>query len=128
MATRPITALFAAGLALAGCAGGGGDNLLTVRQTPLGPVLTDAEGMTLYTLQTDPKGRSECYGRCAAAWPPALAPEGLKPGGRIGMVVRKDGTRQLAYDGRPLYGWAKATKPGDVGGHDVGEVWFVARP
>ena len=126
-ATRSITVLFAAGLALAGCANGG-ESLLTVQKTSLGAVLADPGGMTLYTLKTDPDGRSECYGRCAATWPPALAPDGLEPSGRVGIVTRNDGKRQLAYEGRPLYGWTKDARPGDVTGHNVGEVWLVARP
>ncbi|GAA4413889.1 COG4315 family predicted lipoprotein [Quisquiliibacterium transsilvanicum] len=93
-----------------------------------GGVLTDPRGMTLYTFDTDPPGKSVCNGPCAANWPPlsaaadARAPEGYS------VVLRDDGSRQWAYRGKPLYLWVKDTKPGDRTGDGFRNVWRVARP
>jgi predicted lipoprotein with Yx(FWY)xxD motif len=42
--------------------------------------------------------------------------------------VRDDGAKQWAYKGKPLYTWAKDTKPGDITGDGVNNVWHIAKP
>src|SRR5262245_41401490 len=72
----------------------------------LGTILTDANGMTLYTYAPDTAGMSTCYDKCAVAWPPAIvssdpvAPGGLA--GSLGVTQRTDGSEQLTYNGMPL--------------------------
>ena len=44
------------------------------------------------------------------------------------VVVRDDGTRQWAFRGKPVYYWAKDTKPGDRTGDGFNNVWRLARP
>jgi predicted lipoprotein with Yx(FWY)xxD motif/uncharacterized cupredoxin-like copper-binding protein len=105
-----------------------------VRQDPaLGPILTDPNGMTLYLFTQDTvPGESTCYDQCAANWPPFTAPEPLGlPGGVEGeltTITRTDGTTQIAYNGIPLYYFAKDTQPGETNGQGVGDVWFVVHP
>ena len=89
-------------------------------------VLTDATGMTLYTVDKDAVGVSNCYDKCAVAWPPALAAAGAVADGDFTLVDRTDGTKVWAYKGWPLYLWVKDTKPGDTTGDMVGEVWHTA--
>ena len=45
------------------------------------------------------------------------------------VEVDKDGktVKMWAYDGKPLYWFVKDTKPGDVTGEGVGEVWYVVK-
>ena len=38
-----------------------------------------------------------------------------------------DGSKQWAYKGKPLYTWVKDTKPGDMTGDNVNNVWHVAK-
>ncbi|WP_413438808.1 hypothetical protein ACFDAU_04445 [Sulfuriferula sp. GW1] len=92
-----------------------------------GGVLTDSAGMTLYTFDKDTanSGKSACYGPCAALWPPAAATGSL--GGDYSAITRDDGTRQLAYKGKPVYLFAKDQKPGDKLGDNVKDVWHVIR-
>ncbi len=97
-------------------------------KTAMGPVLTDAKGMTLYVFDKDTAGKSACNGPCATNWPPLMAPASAKPMGKYTVVTRDDGFRQWAYDGKPLYTWAKDTKPGDTTGDGVNNVWHVAKP
>jgi len=89
-------------------------------------VLTDAKGMTLYTFDKDTAGVSNCYDKCAAAWPPAMASADAKADGDFTLVKRTDGSMMWAYKGMPLYLWIKDTKPGDTTGDMVGNVWHTA--
>lgn len=68
----------------------------------------------VYSYSADTAGHSECNGACAIAWPPLLT-SGL-PGYASGAgahaitaVIRSDGTRQVSYDGKPLYMFAFET-------------------
>ncbi|KXF77063.1 hypothetical protein ATN84_11420 [Paramesorhizobium deserti] len=90
-------------------------------------MLTDAKGMTLYTFDKDTEGMSNCYDQCAAKWPPLTAAEGASADGDYTLVERKDGTKQWAYEGKPLYLWENDKKPGDMTGEGVGGVWHVAK-
>ena len=48
--------------------------------------------------------------------------------GTLTTFARPDGTMQVAYNGIPLYYFAKDTKAGDTTGQGVGGKWFVASP
>ena len=89
-------------------------------------VLTDANGMTLYTFDKDTAGVSNCYDDCAANWPPVTAAADAKADGEFTIVDRTDGTKMWAHEGMPLYLWVKDTKAGDVTGDGVGGVWHTA--
>ncbi|OHV76576.1 hypothetical protein [Rhizobium sp. LCM 4573] len=93
-----------------------------------GEVLAGENGMTLYTYRNDKKGTSNCYDKCATNWPPLMADSNAAEEGAYSLVTRKDGSKQWAKDGMPLYYWVKDTKEGDVTGDGVGGVWDVAKP
>ncbi|MGH3859033.1 hypothetical protein [Actinokineospora sp.] len=103
---------------------------------PLGQILTDAAGMTLYRFDKDTPNppKSNCAGDCAAKWPPVLVPEGALPKldgadpSVLGTVERGDGSRQLTVGGRPLYLFADDKVPCDIKGQGVGGTWFAAKP
>jgi predicted lipoprotein with Yx(FWY)xxD motif len=100
----------------------------------LGDILTDGEGMTLYLFTKDQANVSNCYDQCAVSWPPLLVAAGKEASagqgvtGKLGAIDRKDGSRQVTYNGWPLYFFAKDTKAGDTTGQNVGKVWFVVHP
>jgi predicted lipoprotein with Yx(FWY)xxD motif len=116
----------AALLAIAGCAYAGGPP--TVGQTGKGAALVDAKGMTLYTFDKDPGGKSVCNGKCAENWPPLTADAGATMPAGYSVVTRDDGTKQWAYRGKPLYAWAKDKQPGDATGDGINKVWHIAKP
>jgi len=98
-------------------------------ETAKGPALVDAKGMTLYTFDKDAAGKSMCNGRCAENWPPLTASSGSAASGDWTTVTRDDGTTQWAYKGKPLYTWAKDTKPGDITGDGfLNGAWHIAKP
>lgn len=100
----------------------------------LGKFLVDGRGMTLYLFTKDTANTSTCYDQCATNWPPLLVAAGTTPvaqddaPGKLGVTTRTDGTRQVTYDGWPLYYFAKDAKAGDTNGQGVGSVWFVVPP
>ena len=92
--------------------------------------LANAGGMTLYTFDKDVvgSGKSVCNGPCATNWPPLAATATDKAAGDYTIVTRDDGSKQWAHKGKPLYLWAKDTKPGDKTGDGVGGAWKTAKP
>ncbi|WP_411733989.1 hypothetical protein [Paeniglutamicibacter sp.] len=107
---------------------------LKTAQTSLGTIVVDGKGMSLYYFTKDTKDTttSACTGECLAAWPIAVATgdtpvvEGVT--GEVGTIDSPDGSKQLTLNGMPLYYFAKDTKPGDVLGQGVNDVWYVASP
>lgn len=99
-----------------------------IADTAKGKALADAKGMTLYVFDKDTSGKSTCNGACATNWPPLMAAADSKASGDWSIVARDDGAKQWAYKGKPLYTWAKDTKPGDTTGDGVNNVWHVASP
>ena len=92
-----------------------------------GGVLVDSAGMTLYTFDKDTanSGKSTCNGPCAALWPPAIPVGDVS--GDYSVVIRDDGSKQLAYKGKPVYLFAKDQKSGDKLGDNVKDVWHVIK-
>ena len=98
-------------------------------ETAKGPALVDAKSMTLYTFDKDMGGKSMCNGPCAANWPALMAASGSAVSGDWTIVTRDDGTMQWAYKGKPLYTFAKDTKPGDIIGDGfLNGAWHIAKP
>jgi predicted lipoprotein with Yx(FWY)xxD motif len=99
----------------------------------LGDYLVDAKGMTLYLFTKDTPGVTNCSGGCLKAWPALVAAGDLVAGpgvaGKLDVITRADdGSKQVTYNGYPLYYWAKDKAPGDTTGQGVGGVWFVVPP
>jgi predicted lipoprotein with Yx(FWY)xxD motif len=90
-------------------------------------IYTDAKGMTLYTFDKDEKGKSNCYDKCAANWPPLKAKASAKTEGDWSVVKRTDGTHMWAYDGKPVYTFVKDKKAGDMNGEGVAGAWHVVK-
>ena len=89
-------------------------------------MLTDAKGMTLYTYLKDTPQQSNCNDGCAVQWPPIVA-NGAPPSDAWTVVTRTDGSKQWAYRGKPIYGWIKDSKPGDITGEGVANgAWKIA--
>ena len=91
-------------------------------------ILVNSAGMTLYTFDKDSAGKSVCVDACAKAWPPAMAAADAKPMGDLTVITRDDGSKQWAFKGKPLYLFAKDTKPGDKTGDNFKEIWHVVKP
>lgn len=98
-----------------------------IRRSDSGLFLETRGGMSLYTHARDGRGRSQCEDVCAKTWPPLLAGDLAAPAGKNWTIInRKDGSKQWAFRGAPLY-----TYVNDAGiGHRKGEGkrdWQLAR-
>jgi predicted lipoprotein with Yx(FWY)xxD motif len=109
---------------------------VTVAHNPvLGDILADSEGRTLYRFTPDKLNvSSACYNQCAVVWPPLLvgednpvAGEGVN-GNLLGVLARIDGTRQVMYNGIPLYYYRDDHSSGDTNGQGVRAIWFIVKP
>jgi predicted lipoprotein with Yx(FWY)xxD motif len=98
--------------------------------SPLGQILVDGDGNTLYGFTNDVDGVPTCADDCAATWPahvvegePVLG-EGLDPA-VFTLVEGVDGGQQLKAGKWPLYRFSGDSAPGDANGQGSGGVWFV---
>src|SRR4051794_28512310 len=102
-----------------------GVGLMTAK-TPLGTIVTDTEGITVYMYDSDTQGSgtSTCSGGCLSAWPPVPAgsgaPELTGITGKVGVITATDGSQQLTLNGWPLYYYATDVKAGDTFGQARG--------
>lgn len=86
-------------------------------------VLVDHSGNTLYSPEQERNGTIKCMSSCTQIWPPATVSGGATvptsvPGahGKVGTIKRPDGTRQLTFNGAPLYTFTLDGGPGTVKG------------
>ena len=114
-----------------------GSPTLIVKKSRYGQVLFDGRGFALYAFTRDRRsGPSQCYGGCAKAWPVYFAKGALRAGpgvkrSLLGTTRRRDGRRQVTYDGRPLYYYVGERSPGVILCQNVeefGGTWLVIRP
>jgi predicted lipoprotein with Yx(FWY)xxD motif len=108
-------------------------SVLKAERTSAGTVLASSKGLTLYYYTEDKpgSGKSVCTGGCATAWPPlkapVKAPAGAKLPGKIGMITRADGTRQVTINGYPIYYYAEDMAPGQAKGNGEEGKWHVIK-
>jgi predicted lipoprotein with Yx(FWY)xxD motif len=97
---------------------------VAVGNTPLGRVVVDGTGRTLYLFEKDKNRRSACYGQCAKFWPPllthgkSLARAGAKQS-LLGTTRRANGSQQVTYAGHPLYRYVQDKEPGQTTGQGL---------
>jgi predicted lipoprotein with Yx(FWY)xxD motif len=157
--TKPINFLAGAAviplvaLAVAGCGGGDDNNNATASVSPpktssgnsatvgvanssLGKIVVDSQGRTIYLFEKDTGATSTCSGECAVDWPPVTTNgkptvgNGLTAS-KVGTTKRSDGSRQVTYNGHPLYLFEGDHNPGDVNGQGInafGAAWYVVSP
>jgi predicted lipoprotein with Yx(FWY)xxD motif len=134
-AASAMVASTAAASALAGGAATSGARV-AIGKSPLGRILVDSKGITLYDFVKDKGTTSVCYGACAALGPPLIS-KGKPlagPGVRaslLGTTKRKDGKLEVTYNGHPLYYFVTDHKPGQTTGQGVnqfGGPWWVISP
>ncbi len=106
-----------------------GTTVMIVQRTALGFVLATASGQVVYTYAHDSKGGTPtCTGSCASVWIPVTGVPMVTPGenipGTFGLVTRSDGTRQMTYNGYPLYRFKGATA---FTTHVITGVWDVVK-
>src|SRR5262249_39394850 len=115
-----------AAAAAVGANGSSNGTLLKIANSPLGRILVDSKGITLYDFPPDKGTTSVCYGACAALWPPVttqgkpVAGPGVKAS-LLGTTKRNDGKLEVTYGGHPLYYFVSDRKPGQTTGQGIAQ-------
>jgi predicted lipoprotein with Yx(FWY)xxD motif len=101
-----------------------------------GKYLVGSSGRALYLWVADPNGKSVCAGACAKFWPPltttsAPVAAGGVSASQLGTITRSNGSKQVTYDGHPLYYFALDKSRGSVSGQgsdNFGAKWWLVAP
>jgi predicted lipoprotein with Yx(FWY)xxD motif len=119
----------AAALVLAACGGAskstpsapaGGTTIAVKSIDGVGDVLVDSAGKALYSSDVEAGGKVRCTGACTSFWKPLTVgsgtPKAAAAAGKVSVVKRPDGARQLAVDGKLLYTFSEDA-PGKLEGN-----------
>ena len=106
---------------------------LSVAGSRYGKIIVDGSGRTLYLFDIERDRKPQCDGACAAAWPPLLASGAMAAAPElnhalIATAARKDGSRQVTYNGHPLYYYGGDHAAGEIKCQAVVEFgggWYV---
>jgi predicted lipoprotein with Yx(FWY)xxD motif len=110
--------------------------VITTKSGSAGTYLTDGSGRAVYLWMKDGMNKSECSGACASAWPPvpasgAVTASGGAASNDLGSITRSDGSKQVTYDGHPLYYFSGDSGPGTTNGQGsdgFGAKWWLVSP
>ena len=151
-----MTAAAAGALVLAGCGGGGGGTSASNGSTasasgaspaaansaadlktfgsPLGAIVVDGKGMTVYAFDKDTAGSptSACTGVCVPLWP-AVTTTSATPSvqgvtGQVGTLPTADGGKQVTLDGHRLYTFSGDKSAGQLNGQGFQDLWYAVSP
>ena len=109
---------------------------ISVKQTSLGKTLVDANGRTLYLFEGDKRNRSTLSSAGRAVWPPLTSVTKPAAGSgvtasRIRLIKGAGASRQVAYNGHPLYYYVGDQGSGQTKGQGLnqfGARWYVLSP
>lgn len=98
--------------------------------------VADDRRRAVYLLEGDTDG-SKCTDACLRQWAPLFPPTGAPTvSGNlvpvlVGTIDRADGSKQITYNGHPLYHYVGDTRPGSTLGHardDAWGEWYLVTP
>jgi len=106
---------------------------LATADSRYGRIVVDVSGRTLYLFDIERDRQPRCYDACALNWPPLLAAGASTSDPRLEQALiataeRKNGSRQLTYNGHPLYYYVGDRSPGEIKCQAViefGGGWYV---
>jgi predicted lipoprotein with Yx(FWY)xxD motif len=104
---------------------------LALADSPLGKIVVDGQGKTLYMFEPDDgQAAPTCVAACAGNWPALIATgtPTLGPGltAAASTVARTDGGgTQVKFGDYFLYYFGKDAAAGDTNGQGVGGKWYV---
>ena len=122
--------------AAAAGASGSGATVISTASSSGNTFLTDGSGRAVYLWVKDTGSTSNCTGACAGAWPPVMATGTVTAAGSakssdLSTTTRSDGSKQVTYDGHPLYYFSGDSGPGTASGQGsdgFGAKWWLVAP
>lgn len=110
--------------------------VISTASSSAGKFLTNGSGRAVYLWVKDGKDKSECSGSCTSTWPPVTTTGTVTASGGavqadLGTITRSGGTKQVTYDGHPLYYYVGDTGSGTVNGQGstgYGAYWWIVAP
>ena len=132
----PASSAAAPASSAGGASTSGGGTVITTASSSAGTFLTNGSGRAVYLWVKDTGDASTCTGACAGAWPPVTATGTVTAAGSakasdLGTITRSDGTKQVTYDGHPLYYFSGDSGPGTASGQGsdgFGAKWWLVAP
>jgi predicted lipoprotein with Yx(FWY)xxD motif len=126
----------ASGAAAGGSASASGNTVIETASSSAGTVLTNGSGRAVYLWVKDTGDMSQCSGACAGAWPAVtttgtVTAAGAAKASDLGTITRSDGTKQVTYDGHPLYYFSGDSGAGTASGQgsdSFGAKWWLVAP
>ena len=117
-------------------ASGSGATVITTASSSGNTFLTNGSGRAIYLWVKDTGSTSACTGACAGAWPPVTTTgtataSGSAKASDLGTITRSDGSKQVTYDGHPLYYFSGDSGPGTAtgqGSDGFGAKWWLVAP
>lgn len=112
------------------------ETLKVAAKAPLGPVLADDSGHTVYMFVKDEAAESYCTGACESVWVPVTTKsmptieDGLNTH-KVTLLKREGGLTQVVYNGHPLYYYQADTDSSDAYGQEqnqFGAEWYALTP
>jgi predicted lipoprotein with Yx(FWY)xxD motif len=109
---------------------------ISMTKGPSGTYLTGASGRAVYLWVADSSGKSSCSAACAKVWPPLetkgtpIASQGVNASD-LGTITRSDGSKQVTYNGHPLYYFVGDSGSGSTkgqGSDGFGAKWWLVTP
>jgi predicted lipoprotein with Yx(FWY)xxD motif len=134
--STPASASAPSSAPASGGASASGATVIKTASSSAGTVLTDGSGRAVYLWVKDAGGMSACTGACAGAWPPVTTTgtataSGSAKASDLGTITRSDGSKQVTYDGHPLYYFSGDSGPGTAtgqGSDGFGAKWWLVAP
>jgi predicted lipoprotein with Yx(FWY)xxD motif len=131
-----LSLTFGLGVASASSSSAATGTKVAAASSPLGKILVDGRGRTLYLFARDRNGKTACSGSCAVYWPPLIASGKPKAGAGakqslLGTTRRADGRMQVTYRHHPLYRYSGDSAKGQTNGQGLnvsGGLWWVLSP
>jgi predicted lipoprotein with Yx(FWY)xxD motif len=128
-----IAVLGAAAVPIASASAAGAPAKISLRKTPLGMILVNGRGRTLYAFTKDGKNKDRCMtiSGCASTWPVLTSTGKPKAGSgvkssKLSTIKLSNGSRQVTYAGHPLYTYSGDTSAAStdyVGASQFGGTW-----
>jgi predicted lipoprotein with Yx(FWY)xxD motif len=113
-----------------------GRSSVGVRLTPLGKILVDSRGRTLYLFKGDRPNVSTLSRAGLIVWPAFTSTGTPRAAGgakatSLATIIARGGRRQVTYNRHPLYYYVGDQAPGETHGQGLnqfGGLWYVLAP